>query len=201
MRSCGWRGRGCPSEATPGSGTPVSCKLVARMATYLNLCKCGTMETCVTHELVKIRATRAYVPNVMQLRYLVLCSGEACPRTPRHATASRVPNIRTAHRDVSQTIFPNRGARALCTLISAFSEKCKTTVPCYLAHCTMCQVMTVPSICSPSCSSRISASSQPFRIPTLSIIQRPWFGSCCCSWAPQSWYALLDTPHARLLKF
>ena len=38
---------------------------------YLNLCKCGTMETCVTHELVKIRATRAYVPNVMQLRYLV----------------------------------------------------------------------------------------------------------------------------------
>ena len=29
------------------------------------------METCVTHELVKMRATRAYVPNVMQLRYLV----------------------------------------------------------------------------------------------------------------------------------
>ena len=73
-------------------------------------------------------------------------SCEACQRTQRHATASRIPNIRTAHRDVPQTIFQSRCAPAKRTLISAFSEKCKTTVPCYLAHCTVCQVMTVPSI-------------------------------------------------------
>ena len=73
-------------------------------------------------------------------------SCEACQRTLRHATTSRIPDLRTANRDVPQALFQERCARAKCTLISAFSEQCQTNVPYYLAHCTVCQVMTVRSI-------------------------------------------------------
>ena len=66
------------------------------------------METCVTHELLKMRATRAYVPNVMQLRYLIqfLAKRAHVPHVMqlRHESPTYVRHTETYRKPYSQTV-------------------------------------------------------------------------------------------------